>query len=133
MARYPDWPQRLNKYLVGVKAKQIVYGEHDCCTFAAGAVMAMTGEDPMAEFRGRYSSKGESDDALREIGAGDLYRTLRRKFGPPVKGCRGRKGDIAFHEGACGIVIGRFAIVIGEEGLATVGIRQLDRAFRLPE
>ena len=133
MTRYPDWAPRLNDYLRGVQEKAFEYGSHDCCTLAAGAVEAMTGEDPMAEFRGQYATREEADEALQIIGAGTLYRTLRKKFGKPVDGCRGRKGDIAFHEGACGIVLGRFAVVIGEEGLATVGIRQLDRAFRLPE
>lgn len=133
MNRRPDWPRRLNAYVNSVQRRPFRFGKFDCCIFAAGAVKAMTGTDPMREFRGTYKSEREAMQALRDHGSGSLYHTLRSKFGNPVPGAHGRRGDVAYHEGACGIVLGRFALFIGQEGLAMVPISQLDRAFRVPE
>ena len=88
--RRPDWPIRLNEYIVSTRDKKFRYGRHDCTTFISGAVKAMTGVDPMAEFRGKYASKESANVALKEIGSGNLYRTLVKKLGKPVAGAHGR-------------------------------------------
>ncbi|MBB4620123.1 DUF6950 family protein, partial [Sphingomonas abaci] len=72
MHRYPDWEARLAAYLEPLRARPFAWGRHDCSTFAAGAVEAMTGVDPMPEFRGRYSTARGSVRALRRFGAGTL-------------------------------------------------------------
>lgn len=131
--RYVDWPIRLNKYFMSVKDLKFEYGVHDCCTFSAGAVQAITGEDDlMSEFRGKYSTREESQSVLKSIGAGTLLRTLRKKFGPPVNGASGQRGDIAWYNGACGIVIGRDGIFITKDGYGTVSIRNIKWAFHVP-
>lgn len=131
--RVDNWPAKLNKYITANRDNQWEMGVHDCCTFAAGAVKAITGEDHMKEFRGKYNTPENSDEALTTIGDGDLYRTLAKKFGKPVHGAMGQKGDVAFHEGCCGIVIGKYGMFIGEHapGYALIPINQLRRAFRV--
>ncbi len=129
--RYPDWPIRLNEYIAEAQKKEFKLGEHDCCTFAAGAVEAITGEDWMSEFRGHYDDWQSSEDALDEIGYDNLYKTLTKKFGSAILGQKGRKGDLAFYEGSCGIVLGRYAIFLGENGYAYVLLRHLQRAWRI--
>ncbi len=76
----------------------------------------------MPEFRGQYSSEEESDEALATIGAGDLYKTLVDKLGEPVDGAHGQRGDVAYHEptGICGIVYGKRAMFIADEGFAII-------------
>jgi len=105
--RYPDWPVRLNEYIIAAEKKEFKLGTHDCCIFAAGAIKAITGKDPMPEFRDQYDDWKSAEDALDEIGYDNLYKTLAKKFGTPVIGQKGQKGDLAFYEGACGIVLGR--------------------------
>lgn len=130
--RYPDWPTRLSQYVIEEQKKPFKYGEHDCCTFLAGAVIAMTGEDRMAEFRGKYDSRASGAQALREIGNGTLMKTLYKKFGKPVPGAHGRRGDIALYEsGALGLVLGRYAIFLGEDGYQHIPISQLKKVFRV--
>ncbi len=107
--RYVDWPSRLNEYIVAVRDNQFEWGVHDCCTFCAGAITAITDDDTdhMEEFRNKYYTEIESDEALVDIGGGGLVETLTRKFGEPVIGQKGQRGDIGIYENCCGLVIGR--------------------------
>ena len=130
--RCPNWPRKLNEYFVSVKDAQFEYGVHDCCTFSAGAVQAITGEDLMSEFRGKYSTREESQSVLKSIGAGTLLRTLRKKFGPPVNGASGQRGDVAWYNGACGIIIGRDGIFLTQDGYGTAAISRIKWAFHVP-
>jgi hypothetical protein len=76
MYRKPDWEARLAAYLEPLRLRAFAWGQHDCCTFSAGAVEAMTGVDPMPEFRGRYSTAIGSARALSRFGRGTLDATL---------------------------------------------------------
>ncbi len=131
--RYADWPIRLNAYILEAQKQEFKMGTYDCCIFAAGAVEAMTGVDPMPEFRGKYDSWRSSAKALKKIGAGTttLYDTLRAKFGPSLAGVYGQKGDIVMYEDACGVMLGRMGLFIGENGFVYVRIRHLSHTFRV--
>ena len=130
--RKPDWPRLLNEYIAKALKRQFRYGRHDCCTFACGAVRAMTGVDPMKPFRGAYKNEKEAASALRTIGSGTLYSTFRSVFGNPVPGASGKRGDVAYHEKSCGVVVGRNAIFFGENGYILIPISKLEKAFRVP-
>jgi hypothetical protein len=115
MYRKPDWEARLAAYLEPLRARAFAWGRHDCCTFAAGAVMAMTGVDPMPEFRGRYSTAIGSARALRYLGRGDLAATLDGKF-EAVAPALAQRGDIVMSSGLLGICWGGFLFAVGREG-----------------
>lgn len=129
--RYPDWPRRLNAYLVSVRDKEFEYGVFDCCIFTAGGVLTITGEDKMSEFRGKYNSKDSSQEALETIGAGDLYKTLTRILGKSLHGAMGQRGDVAFTEGCCGLVLGTKAIFLTDQGFGMIPITNVQRVFRI--
>lgn len=82
--RFHDWPSRLLRTVAEHRRKPFCWGGHgggsDCCLFVCDCILAMTGRDPAAPFRGRYRT------------AGGAYRALRRY-------CGGGLGDIA---AACG-------------------------------
>lgn len=111
--------QALMAYIEAVRSHPFEWGEHDCCQFAAGAVEAMTGQNPMKEFIGRYSDVETARAALREIGAGTLYHTMLTKFGAPLHPAMGRRGDIAYaiHDGpTLGVCLGADCAFVGEQG-----------------
>ncbi len=118
MHRKPDWEARLAAYLEPLRARQFAWGRHDCCTFSAGAVEAMTGVDPMPEFRGVYRSAASSVRALRKIGAGDLARTLDGKF-RSVTPSLAQRGDLVMHNGLLGsllgICLGSVMVAVGQQ------------------
>lgn len=126
MYRKPDWEVRLAAFLEPLRARAFAWGQHDCCTFAAGAVEAMTGIDPMPEFRGRYATAIGSARALRRFGAGTLAGTLDTKF-EPVDAALAQRGDIVMSGGLLGICFGPFLIAVGSEG-AREGLIRIDRA-----
>ena len=72
MKRISNWESAFSEYIESKRNTPYEYGTNDCCMFAAGSVEAITGEDPMSEFRGKYKSLATSVRALQEIGAGDL-------------------------------------------------------------
>lgn len=115
MTRLSKWPELLNDYLASMEGVIFEWGVSDCCTFADGAVQAMTGEEAMAEFRGKYSTATGAARALVEHGAGTLEATLDTKFEERATGFA-RRGDLVLHDGCVGVVIGKDAFFVGEEG-----------------
>jgi len=136
MIRRADWEQRLADYLGPLRALPHRWGTHDCCTFCAGAVLAMTGVDPMPEFRGRYATERGSLIALRRLGAGTLEATLDTKFVriPPALAHR---GDLVLIGGSLALCFGAFATAPGVDP-ERVGLVRLPRgddwtaAWRVP-
>ncbi|WP_298810631.1 hypothetical protein [uncultured Sphingomonas sp.] len=126
MHRLPDWEARLAAYLEPLRLRAFAWGEHDCCLFTAGAVLAMTGVDPMPEFRGRYTTPIGAGRALRRYGAGTLDATLDTKFAP-IAPALAQRGDIVMTDGLLGIAWGPFLFGVGSEG-EREGLVRVDRA-----
>lgn len=126
MHRKPDWEARLAAYLEPLRARPFAWGLHDCCTFTAGAVEAMTGVDPMPEFRGRYRTAIGSARALRKFGAGTLEATLDTKF-ERVAATLCHRGDIVMVGGLLGVGWGGFMFAVGQEG-EREGIVHIERS-----
>lgn len=68
--RYFDWQSRLRRYLSSVGGP-IQAGHHDCCLFGAGAILAQTGVDIAAPWRGRYTTMAGGRRILRRAGYTD--------------------------------------------------------------
>ncbi len=126
MHRLPDWEARLAAYLEPLRTRPFDWGRHDCCTFAAGAVLAMTGVDAMTEFRGRYRTRIGSLRALTRIGAGTLAATIDAKF-VRVPVTLAQRGDLVMAGGLMGVNWGRFLFAVGREG-DREGLVRIDRA-----
>jgi len=117
--RILTWEDALSEYITTKRDEPFEYGLNDCCLFAAGAVDAITGQDPMSEFRGQYDSLKGSVNALKEIGAGSLEATLDGKFSEVGIG-HAQRGDLAFVDGSVGVVMGGFAYFVSDDGLERI-------------
>lgn len=115
MMRLPTWERALSDYLASMRVVEYRYGRNDCGLFAAGAVLAMTGEDPAAAFRGEYDSATGAAKALRRIGAGDLESTLDSMF-PRKQPPFAHRGDLIWNGEAVGVCAGAYALFIAAEG-----------------
>lgn len=135
LARRPDWPERLHKEIEKARHKPFRWGRNDCCTFACNCVKAMTGEDPMAEFRRHYKDGVSAREALKTIGSGSLYHTARRKFGNPIPVAQAHRGDLALAMTQNGptlfVILGEKMVGPGEDGLEHIPTLDADRAFRV--
>lgn len=66
--RLPDWDDRLARAILDARATPFGWGSHDCCLFVADVTLALTGADPAAALRGKYSSETEAWELLRSLG-----------------------------------------------------------------
>lgn len=126
--RISAWEDALVNYIAIKRHEPFDYGVNDCCLFAAGAVEAITGEDPMSEFRGKYDSLKTSLIAIRDIGAGTLEATMDSKF-PEVGIGNAQRGDLAFFDDSIGVVMGSFAYFVSDDGLERINRSFWDKCW----
>ena len=128
-----DWQTRLRDYLRSISRAPYVIGQHDCATFTAGAVEAMTGADYMHGLRG-YRTIAEGLRMAKEQGFDDHIAVVAASF-DECHPAFVQVGDIAVLEGeggdALGIVQGAHVYCIGTNGLGTVPLTHIKRAFRI--
>lgn len=87
--RIPHWPRVLDEYVQAARGRPFAWGAHDCCTFAAGAVQAITGR---AIALPAYVGVRQ---ALRALQArGGLLAAVRGQLGPMQAPARARRGDV---------------------------------------
>jgi hypothetical protein len=126
--RISTWEQALADYIAIKRHEPFEYGVNDCCLFAAGAVEAITGEDPMSEFRGKYDSLKTSLKVIKEIGAGTLEATLDGKFSEAAIGYA-QRGDLSFFDDSIGVVMGDFAYFVSDDGLEKISRDMWDKCW----
>lgn len=133
-ARTENWPEKLLEQVDLARSAPFAWGAHDCCTFAADCVLAMTGVDPMERFRGRYSSAAGAVKAGAKAGhatLADLWSAALPEISPALAG----RGDVVMFlsvEGlAIGVVTGHQAAAAGPDGLAWAPMDLWLRAWRV--
>jgi hypothetical protein len=82
LQRHPDWPERLAAFVESRRHVPFAWGSNDCATFAADALVAMTGADPIGPLRGRWGSQDQARQVLQ--GFGGLARAAGRALGRPL-------------------------------------------------
>ena len=126
--RISTWEDALSDYISIKRHEPFEYGVNDCCLFAAGAVQAITAEDPMVEFRGKYDSLKGSLTVIKEIGAGTLEATMDAKFSEVEIG-HAQRGDLAFFDNSVGVVMGSFAYFVSDDGLDRINRSLWDKCW----
>lgn len=117
--RHSDWEQRLSDYLLSKRHEPFQYGKHDCAHFVAGAVEAITGENPMSDIAREYNSEFSSLRVLKEFGFDNVEQFTDSKFISIPVGFA-QTGDIALHDGSLGVVLGSKAVFASEIGYTFV-------------
>lgn len=86
--------------------RPFAWGVFDCAAFAAGAVWALTGENPMADLAERYADEASGRRLLRELGG--LEAAVTARLGEPLANkLLARRGDVVlFDAGEQGISLG---------------------------
>lgn len=115
MTRRSTWEADLYAYIASVRDLPLMWGSHDCGLFFAGAVEAMTGFDPGAPFRGKYTTEMGAAKALAKFGEGDLQTTLDGLFDVIPVGFI-QRGDGVWNGESVGISMGAYALFVATEG-----------------
>ncbi|MBU2979001.1 hypothetical protein [Alteromonas sp. C1M14] len=113
----------LTQFILENKNKPFIWGENDCCLFAANALLAQTGYDYAAQYRNRYTTRLGAARVLVNDGHSDLVDVLTSALGDPVPRLMARRGDVVLvdYEGelTAGIMYGN-VVVQGMNKIETV-------------
>lgn len=113
--RFSDWEALLSEWLGTAQGRPYAWGEHDCMLHVADAVAALTGVDPLASSRGRYSTRAGAYRQLRRLRAETCVALLDRWFTRIPPGFA-QRGDVAAVEDAPGVVLGGHARMLLHDG-----------------
>ena len=90
VSRRADWRERLAALIVERRFLPTIWGQRDCCLFAADAVQAMTDVDFAESLRGYRSAKG-AVRALRRAGFSCVFDYVDARL---PRADRARDGDV---------------------------------------
>jgi hypothetical protein len=134
LTRHVDWRPRLVAYLAEIARQPFAPGRNDCALFLAGGVLAMTGEDFAAPFRGRYTTPRGGLRVLRKAGFEDHVALAAHHLSErPVASAREGDGAvIPTRDGpALGIVQGAGIYGLGPDGLVISPLLSAERVFEV--
>ena len=137
MNRFPDWPERLQRYVKQNRDNPFEWGTFDCALFACNVVQELTGVDFAESFRGAYSDKRGAALALKAFAGGDLTATVEKNakaYGcPEVSVRRARRGDVVLCRvdgmSALAICLGATFVAAGPDGLTFHPMARAERAW----
>jgi len=130
--RLPDWQLRLAEFGQARASMPFAWASNDCCTFAADAVKAITGED----LRDAFPAYGGAIAAARAIEEGGGLQRLASQFlGVPVGPKMAAVGDVVLVLNAdremLAICNGTSALAPGECGMVLVSMEAALAAWRI--
>lgn len=131
------WQQALDALIAARARTAFAWGTHDCCMFAADAVLVQTGSDPAAGLRGGYET-AEQAFALVEAHGG-LESLVCAALGAAIDPVLAVVGDVvllpsdgdASSVPALGVCIGGHARAAAPRGLVSVPMSSAVRAWRV--
>ena len=142
MKRIPNWEAALAAWQLATPARSFAWGQFDCALAACDAVLALTGVDLAARFRGTYSTEAEAVKLLGSLslgnaGLGEFAAAVAAEFGmAEVAPAFAHRGDVVLVDnetpgGALGIVdlSGRFAWCVLERGMVRIPMERWLRAW----
>src|SRR5690348_1512638 len=134
MARFEDWPERLQSCVAAAVGAPFQWGTHDCVTWAADVVLALTGADVIADYRGRWDDRAGALECLAEMGGIEAAATARlgAPLETPLYAQRGDVVAISTEEGpALGICLGAELAFVSPAGLTLRSITAAMKAWRV--
>lgn len=95
LTRFENWPLRLDQAIEAARQRPFAWGTHDCCSFAAGVVQALTGHDAFAQFTASFGVYTDERGALRALAAADGVAAIATAhLGDPIPVAQARRGDV---------------------------------------
>lgn len=133
MNRLDRWDTRLMECVHAAQDRPFDWGSHDCVTFAADCVRAMTGEDPLEGLATWADGKG----AMRVIQSlGGIPAALTARFGEPINPAMARRGDLGMTDGevtGCVVLVccGDWWVGPGPDGMQRLPLEAVRQAWRV--
>ena len=90
--RLPDWQDRLRAFLDSRRDVPFDWERNDCLRFCGDAFEAMTGVDPIHEYRSAYANQEESEATVEKNGG--LLLGVSAKLGESIPWKFAQAGDV---------------------------------------
>lgn len=122
LPRLPDWRSRLAAEISAANLRPWAWGSHDCMMFAAGVVLAVTGEDLAGTYRGRYVDEAGARALVPDVAA-YVAQLAERQGWPEISPNQAQDGDLALLDHGIpivGVIYGRLVFPKSPAGLRTV-------------
>lgn len=129
MTRLPDWEKRWHAFIEAWRARPYLYGESDCMMFVADGILAVTGEDLAAPWRGCYATEDEANAILADHGG--VIALVSSVLGDPFPIGHARRADVVMGPVAPGFCLGTHAAFMGEDGLSFRPLHQCRLTWRI--
>lgn len=130
--RVRDWQARFASFIAARRGMPFAWGANDCCLFAAGAVDALTGEDPARELRG-YTTALEAARLIEACGG--LAQIATDALGASVDPSFAAVGDVVLMDNAgrqlLGVCNGGTVLAPGEERMVVLGMDAARAAWKV--
>ena len=130
--RLQDWQSRLGALVNSRLAAPFAWGTHDCCLWAADAVLATTGRDLAGDLRGTYRTAGQAAEVLHRHGG--VVGLAVARLGPVVPAALAQPGDVGLitvdHRHTLAVCGGAHFLAAGSAGLVSIPAAQVIRAWR---
>ena len=127
--RQQNWAIALQNQISQFNEKPFAWGTHDCFTFAADCVLAMTGEDKMAKRRGKYKTELGANKMLKRIGG--VEKAITSELGEPIEPAYAKRGDVVYFNSPLGDTAGIcMGSKIASPTLAGVGFTPMSQAIK---
>lgn len=131
MVRKDNWEALLNEFLETVFDKPLKPGKHDGVLFVGNAVKAMTGQDFVKDFRGKYSTCEDGHALIKKKGQGNLLAIVDGLL-PRVSKSMAQRGDVILLKNKnLALAFGLDALAVGDEGLVRVDRAEWQRAWKV--
>lgn len=131
--RREDWPERLAGFVDSRRNMDFAYGSNDCALFAADAIREMTGSDPLADLRGRWTTARGAARLLNKMGG--LRAAATSLLGDEIAPAFAQRGDVVLlpNEGreCLGICTGLVAAAPGATGIVWLPMSAAVAAWRV--
>lgn len=130
--RLPDAGARLRALLRERWAQPFEWGVNDCCLFAADCVLAQTGRDPAAGWRGRYRNAAEAGRLVHRLGGMERMAGAVLGMSLPTP-LHARLGDVGLNRASNTLLVclGQHWAGPGAQGLRLLPLAGADLAWRV--
>jgi hypothetical protein len=142
MRRIEHWETRaFHNFLVDRAELDFKWGSNDCALFAADGILAITGVDIAAEFRGKYVDEAGALAAIRSIAGGTtiadaaVYCARMHELVELEHPLKAQRGDLVVFQNGENLIAGlvhlsgRHVVTVGPQGLYRFPITSIARAW----
>ena len=126
------WRQRFDALVAQRSRTPFAWGSHDCCLWAADAVLAITGVDLAAAYRGTYACAAGAARLLQRLGG---LAALGQQVGPAIAPLQATVGDVGLVQRSdrqmLAVCCGAGWLVPGTAGLVLLQLDEALQAWRI--